>query len=152
MPAESFQRILEVPTDTASVWEILTDVERVARWVSVIEEVEEVDHLDSYRAVLEDRLGPFRLRADLDVDVQGLTEGESISFQADGEDRQMASRIRVEASMQLSASDGGTRIEVSGEYEVSGRVASLGTSTIRSKAAKILDDFFGSAERELSGT
>jgi carbon monoxide dehydrogenase subunit G len=38
---------------------------------------------------------------------------------------------------------------VTGAYEVSGRVATLGAGAIKKKAGRILDEFFGSLEREL---
>lgn len=149
MPLERFERRLDVSASPETVWETLTDVHRVASWVSVVGSVEEVEHLARYSAVLADRLGPFALKADLDVSVTGLEPGRSIAFLAQGEDRQVSSRIRIDAEMQLRPGAETTAIEVAGSYEVAGRVASLGGSTIRSKATKILDQFFEAAEREL---
>jgi carbon monoxide dehydrogenase subunit G len=149
MPEESFERSLDVSASPESVWETLTDVHRVASWVSVVGSVEEIEHLARYSAVLADRLGPFALKADLDVSVTGLDPGRSISFLAQGEDRQVSSRIKIDAAMQLEPGERSTGIHVKGSYEVAGRVASLGGSTIRSKATKILDQFFAAAEREL---
>jgi hypothetical protein len=39
---------------------------------------------------------------------------------------------------------------VSGSYEVTGRPATLGAGAIRKKAGRIIEEFFGSAERALS--
>ena len=150
MAIESFTRHLVVSAPPGRTWATVTDVEQVASWVSVVGTVTEVEHLARYSAVLADRLGPFSLKADLDVRVTELNEGQSISFRAEGEDRQVSSRIQIDASMQLEPSDEGTAVSVSGTYEIGGRVAALGASTVRAKAAKILDEFFSAAERELS--
>lgn len=151
MARESFERTLDVAASPEHTWTTITDVDRVASWVSVVGSVETLEDLARYTAVLADRLGPFALKADLDVAVTDLDMGRSISFRAEGEDRQVASRIQVEATMDLTPSDrGGTAVSVAGHYEIGGRVAALGASTVRSKAAKILDEFFGAAERELN--
>ena len=150
MPAESFSRQIEVAASPEVVWQTFTDVERIAGWVTVVGDVVEIDPLVKYSALLQDRLGPFAVKADLDVRVTSLDEGQSISFVAEGEDRQVSSRITIEAAMRLSnRDDGGTRVEVDGRYDVMGKVATLSSSTIRSKANKILDQFFSATEREL---
>jgi carbon monoxide dehydrogenase subunit G len=40
-------------------------------------------------------------------------------------------------------------IVVDGVYEVTGKVASMGSGTINKKAQKILDEFFGAASEDL---
>lgn len=150
MPSVSFRRAVTVGTTPGGVWEAVTDVRRVASWVSVVDSVVEHASLERYGAVLTDQLGPFRLSADLDVEVTSITEGHSIRFLAQGEDRQVASRIRIEAGLELQAATDGTTVEVDGTYEVTGRVASLGGSMIRSKGDKILDQFFAALEAELA--
>jgi uncharacterized protein len=152
VPVAQFERTISVGADAASCWEILTDVERVAGWVSIVGGVDEREHLRSYGALLEDRMGPFRLRADLDIQVRDVVEGRSISLRAEGEDRQVASRIAVDATLCIDPDGPGERstVSVEGTYEVTGKIATLGASMIRSKARKLLDEFFSAAERELA--
>lgn len=150
MPSVDFTRSLLVPAARDTVWDAITDVHRVAGWVSVVGAVTEIERLARYTAVLTDRLGPFRLSADLDVVVTALDEGRSIAFTADGEDRQVASRIKITGALSLNGQEEGTGVDVAGSYEVTGRVASLGASMIRAKGDKILEEFFSSIERELS--
>lgn len=146
MPAVTFQRTIVVPASPEAVWEGLTDVHQVAGWVTVVGEVTEISRLERYETVLADRLGPFRLAADLVAVVTHLEQPTSISVTADGEDRQVASRIRIEVTLTLAPQAEGTAIAVTGEYEVTGKVATLGASMIRSKGEKILDEFFTAAE------
>lgn len=156
MPTAQFDRTISVGADAATCWKILTDVGRVAGWVSIVGSVDERQHLQSYTAVLEDRMGPFRMRADLDIQVRDVVEGRSLSLRAEGEDRQVASRIAVDATLRVDDDRGGeggnegSTVAVEGTYEVTGKVATLGASMIRSKARKLLDEFFAAAERELS--
>ena len=144
MPSVEFDRSLLVQASAASVWQVITDVPLVASWVTVVDDVHEHDRLKRYDAVLADRLGPFKLSADLDIDITGVDEARAITVRADGEDRQVASRIQILAEVHLAAIEDGTEIRVAGNYEVTGRVATLGASMIRSKGEKILDEFFDS--------
>lgn len=150
MPSVDFARTQPVSADQARAWSVLTDVERLIGWVSVLESAQEREHLSYYTAVLADRLGPFKLRADLDIRISDVDPPNAISLRADGEDRQVASRITVDATVRLvPAATGGTEVSATGTYAVAGRVATLGSGTITKKAERILDEFFDAMERDL---
>jgi carbon monoxide dehydrogenase subunit G len=152
VPSVTFSRELPVSSDPATCWKVLTDVRRLVDWVSILDEAQELAPLERYTAVLMDRLGPFKLRADLDITVSDVAEGQRIRVHAEGEDRQVSSRIVVDAVLTLGeVAGGGTVVAANGTYEVSGRVATMGSGMIRQKAAKILDEFFGRAAAELGG-
>lgn len=152
MAAEKFARTLTVTTDPAQCWEVLTDVDRLAGWVSIVHDVREITRLEKYNAVLQDRVGPFKLRADLDITADVVEPGRRIDIRASGRDRAVDTRIAVAATMRLSdGGDGGTVIDIRGDYQVTGKAAGMGAGVIRKKADGIINDFFGSAARELGG-
>lgn len=152
MPSMNFERSLQVTADPATCWGILTDVPQLASWISIVDEAKEISPLERYTAVLADRMGPFKLRADLDIEVSEVDEPHNIRVRAAGEDRQVSSRIAVDATLRLQPGDGaGTVVVVTGGYEVVGKVATLGAGMIRQKAAKILDEFFARASAQLGG-
>lgn len=149
MPRENFDRTISVPATSEKAWRTITDVPTLVGWVSLLRDAQTISEMDKYRATLQDKIGMFALKADLEITVVEHAEPEYIVVHAAGEDRQVASRIVVDATVRLEPDGAGTRLEVSGAYEVSGRVATLGAGTIKKKAARILDEFFGSLEREL---
>ncbi len=128
---------------------MLTDVQRVAGWVSVVNHVDEIVPMEKYAAVLTDSFGPFNLNADIAVDVLDVEEGTSIHFKGSGKDRQVSTNITVEARLELSADADGTMIHAHGSWHVLGTVATMGGGTIRKKAEKIVDEFFAAAEAAL---
>lgn len=139
---ESVEREFTVAADRAAVWERLMEVPTVASWLPILHSVAEVEPLARYEAVLEDKVGPFALRADLGIEVVALDEPVEVAVQARGEDRQVRSRIMIDAAVQLiEENPKQTRIRLSGSYEITGRVATLGAGVIRSKAAKLIDAF-----------
>lgn len=152
MPRVSFSRDIAVAADPATCWAVLTDVPRLVDWVTIVHDAEEIAPLERYTALLADRLGPFKLRADLDIRVSEVVEPQHLRLQAEGEDRQVSSRIVVDAGMSLVGQGREeTVVTVSGSYEVSGRIATMGAGMIRQKATKILDEFFDRAAAELGG-
>lgn len=152
MPTAVFSRSLDVGARPEVVWKTLVDVRRLVSWVSILDEAVELEPLARYSAVLADRLGPFKLRADLAITVDDVDPPKRIAVRAAGEDRQVASRITVAAGVILEPAGHGTRIDVTGTYEVAGRVATLGAGTIQKKADRVLDEFFTSAARELAAS
>lgn len=141
-----FHREIAVASSPEETWQVITTVPVVVGWVDIVEDAVEVDRLSKYTAVLMDRLGPFKLRADLDIDIFDVVEGQSLAGKASGEDRQVGSRLMIEGSVHLAPREpSGTVVTVQGSYEVSGKVASMGSGTINKKAEKIMEKFFATA-------
>ncbi len=150
MPRNEFGRELTVAAAPAQAWATLIDVPVLVSWISVLEQAEELTHLERYTAVLLDRLGPFKLRADLAITLSDVRTEEHVTVHAEGEDRQVGSRLVVDATLDLAPTgDGGTTVRVGGVYEVSGKVAAMGGGTINKKAEKIIGEFFVNAEKAL---
>lgn len=150
MASEKFERTLQVTAGADQAWVTLTDVDVLAGWVGIVHDVKEVSHLESYTAVLQDRVGPFKLRADLKVTAEVLEPGRRIHITASGRDRQVDSRISVDATLALVNSHGtGTSVEVEGSYQVTGRVAGMGAGVIKKKADKVMSEFFDNAASAL---
>jgi uncharacterized protein len=145
---QDFTRTIELATPPATVWAAMLDVRRVASWLSIVRDVRDVDPPRHYTALLEDRLGPFAMRADLEVTV--TTDADRrMHVAAAGEDRQVASRISAAIDLALEPRDAGTVVTVVGRYEVTGRVATLGSGAIRKKGDRVLEEFFANLGREL---
>jgi carbon monoxide dehydrogenase subunit G len=142
---------MPVSADAGRAWSTLTDVPQLVEWVSIVEQAGVVTPLERYTAVLMDRLGPFKLRADLDIELRDVEVGRHVAMRAEGEDRQVGSRVVVTAHLDLIEDAHGCLVRAAGTYEVTGRVASMGSGTIRKKADKILDEFFANVATSLGG-
>lgn len=150
MATHNFSRTLATTSDADTCWALLTDVSRVAGWVTVVGEVNEIEPLAKYSTVLMDKVGPFKLKADLDIRVPEVEAPHRIHFTAAGEDRQVASRITIDATLEIKDTGaGGAEVAVSGSYSVTGRVASMASSQVKRKADKILEEFFTQAGQGL---
>jgi len=147
---QEFSETLVVDASPEAVWATVSDIKTVLSWISIVESADDVA-TGRYKVVLADKLGPFKLRADVSVEVVERVEGEKIRARGDGEDRQIGSRLIVEVELDVAAQNGGTKLDVGGSYEVTGRPAALGAGAIRKKAANILAEFFAAAQRDVAG-
>jgi len=146
---QEFQETVRFTEPREPVWATVSDIPTVLSWISIVGDAETVEQDARYRALLEDRMGPFKLRADLDIVVTERVEPRSIRAHGDGEDRQIGSRLIVDVALELGELAEGTQLDVSGSYEVTGRPAALGAGSIRKKAATILAQFFAAADASL---
>ncbi len=142
-------RTVRVAARPDAAWATLLDFQRVASWLSVVRDLREVEPMRRYTTVLEDRVGPFAMRADLAVDVAADEAARTLHVSGSGEDRQVASRISATLDLAVVPQGDGSDIVVTGRYEIVGRIATLGAGAIRKKGDKVLEDFFANVMREL---
>jgi carbon monoxide dehydrogenase subunit G len=146
---QEFTKTIDLRSTPQIVWATMLDVRTVASWLSIVRDVRDVDPPRRYAALLEDRLGPFAMRADLEVTVDADEAGRTIHVAAAGEDRQVSSRISATIDLLLQPNPDGTAVAVTGRYEITGKIATLGSGAIRKKGDKILDEFFANLGRAL---
>ncbi len=146
---QEFAKMIHLAASPDAVWAAVNDVRRVASWLSIVREVRDVEPPRRYAALLEDRLGPFAMPADPDLTVE--RDGRKMPVTAAGEDRQVASRIAATIELAVEPDGAGTKLAVTGRYEVTGRVATLGAGAIRKKGDRILQEFCENASKELGG-
>ncbi|WP_396449574.1 CoxG family protein [Actinomadura sp.] len=146
-----FDRAVSVTGTPAAVWELITDVPRLVGWIDVVHDAREIEPLSHYSAVIQDKVGMFRLRADLDIHMTEVDEGKRIVAHAEGQDRQVGSRITIDAEVLLDPAPSSTSVRVSGKYGITGNVATLGSSAIKRKGDKVLKEFFGHLSSDSSG-
>lgn len=152
MALEKLDRTVVVDADPQRAWQVVTDVGEITSWVGIVHSVKEIERLKSYTAVLEDKVGPFNLRADLTVSVDASDDGTAIRVKASGRDRALNSKIDIEGTLTLSGHpSGGTELTVRGSYQVTGRVATMGAGVVRKKGDSAVEQFFEGAGNVLNG-
>jgi carbon monoxide dehydrogenase subunit G len=147
---EKFERTVDLGRDIERCWSVLTDVEELVSWVDILHSAREVERLKSYTAVLESKVGPFNLKADLSISVDVIEDGTVVAVTAGGRDHAINSQIDIEGRLRLAPlPDGGTTLSVSGKYQVTGRATSLGAGIVRKKGDTAVKQFVTGAERAL---
>lgn len=149
MASGSFTRQFQAARAVDECWQVLTDVDRMAGWVEILHRVVTRAPLETYEVTLEDRLGQFQLKADLNITVTEAEPPARIRFHAEGHDRQVGARLVVDAGMRIEPAAEDTLVSFDGAYSVEGRVATMGGPMIHRKADVIVEQFITRAEKEL---
>ncbi len=137
-----FEQRIEVGATPEKVWEFLWDFERLARCLPGCKEVKEVEPHQRYEVTVEERVGPFKVRFEMDVQVTEQVPQKLVRLRALGADKKMGASNRVELEVTLEPlASGGTGLDVVADIQVMGRIASLGQVMIKRKAHDVVEKF-----------
>jgi carbon monoxide dehydrogenase subunit G len=142
---------VRLPQPPARVWQVLTDVGRVAGCVPGCESVQEEAPLQRYRAVMRQRVGPFRLEVPLTITVEEAREPERLRARATGRDRATGTAVAADLTITLAGEGDGTRLSIVTDLQVGGRLAALGYPMIRKRADETVAEFASRLRAVLAG-
>jgi carbon monoxide dehydrogenase subunit G len=138
----SFERSTRIAASPSNAWATLHDVDQLAAYSSHLGSVTTVEAERLWKTSLQDRVGPFRLSAPMDVEIVGETAMVEVSIRASGQDRGPGTRLVVKASVRIDQTGGETQLTLKGSYDLRGRVATLGAAVARRRAETMIDEFW----------
>lgn len=145
----SFQRTTRITATPADAWVTLHDVDQLATCSSHLGPVTTVEPDRAWKTSLQDRVGPFKLSAPMDVQIVEETAMVEVSIRASGRDRGPGTRLVVEAFVRLDQTNGHTQLTLKGTYDLRGRAATLGAAVARRQAETMIDEFWGNLTASL---
>ena len=141
----------EVAVPLPRTWATLLDVPRVARALPGATIAPEPEG-GAWRGTMKVRLGPVTTEYAGTARVQDVDEDERVaSYRVEGREARGQGSAAATITARLAAGDGGTRVIVETDMQVTGRQAQLGRGLMEEVASAILGDFAGRLERELRG-
>ncbi len=130
----------EVSAPIDRVWALLTDVERIAPCLpgAQLQEVEG----DEFRGVVKVKVGPITVQYKGAASfVERDDEGHRAVLRAEGRDTRGAGSAAAEIIAQLAAIDGGTKVTVTTDLKVAGKVAQFGRGVMADVSRKLMAQF-----------
>lgn len=127
-----------VPVEVA--WNVLTDLERVAPCLpgAQLREVEG----DEYRGVVKIKVGAITTSYDGTIRVLERDESEHhVTLRAEGRQTRGQGNVAAEFSAIMSPSEIGTKVIVTTDLAITGKVAQFGRGVLADVSAKLLDQF-----------
>jgi uncharacterized protein len=131
------------------VWTFLWDVERVARCLPGCEDARTVVPQQRYAAVVAERVGPFKVRFPMEIEVLEVEEGRRLRAQAAGRDSAIGSSLRITIELRLEPRDGASVIHIASDATVLGKLGALGHGMIERKAEQIMEGFAAAMRQAL---
>jgi hypothetical protein len=146
-----FNLSTELPRPPGAIWPVLLDVGRIAACIPGCEQVEELSALAHYKAVMKQKLGPFKLDVPAEIFVDEVSPQRCVRAHAKGRDKLTGTTFTVRFSVTLlSAGGGGSTLTVDAALTVAGKLASLGYGVIKKRAEENFAEFNARLKAEVS--
>lgn len=141
---------LAVDGQPAEIWEVLWDVERIARCIRGVSDVVVIEPEREYSARITQRVGPFQVSFPLRIEVLESKPITSITVVASGRDTKLASRLKATMRLGLDSVTASTSsLSIDTDIALQGRLATLGQGIVARKADEELAHFSVALGREL---
>jgi carbon monoxide dehydrogenase subunit G len=136
-----FEQTVDLPgASPERVWAFVMDVPSVATCIPGCDGVEALGD-DRYKAVVTVKVGPIALRLASEISIVDKNEAaKSAALRVEAADKRVGGAVKATMAMKLEGYDGGTRLEVSTDANVMGRIGDFGQAVIRKKADQTLTE------------
>jgi carbon monoxide dehydrogenase subunit G len=103
-----------------------------------------------YQATVQEKVGPFRVKVPLDIDILEHKRPERLRARAQGRDSVVQSHVKVELALALTEVDPQhTALHMQADVIVLGKLGTLGHSVIVRKGEAIVDQFAMALQAEI---
>jgi len=147
-----FEREVRIGAPPAAVWGFLWDVPRLAACVPGASDVQVLEDGKRYAAVVSDRVGPFKVRFPLEIEVLEVQAPERLRARAGGRDTKVDGLVKVDLDVTLAPAADGTTLRLTADIAVLGKLGTLGHSVIVRKGGEIVDRFANAVRAQLEST
>jgi len=129
-----------VPTDLEATWRALNDPEVLRACIPGCESIDRVSDAE-YRVAMTARVGPVSAKFTGRLLLADIVAPRSYTLKFEGQGG-AAGFANGAAKVELTPTDGGTRIDYAVNAQVGGKLAQIGSRLIDGAATKVADDFF----------
>jgi uncharacterized protein len=98
-----FAKQVQVEAPRQEIWELLWDVPRVMRCLPGCDAAETIEPYQQYQATVQEKVGPFKIRIPLDIEIITNQPPEHLVAKASGRDGKLQSHIKIELALTLVA-------------------------------------------------
>ena len=127
------------------IWQALNDPNVLARAAPGVESLDEEGE-DRFRATLKLNVGPVSGTFEGTAEIRDRTEGEALTLYMQGEGG--PGGVEATGKIHLSDQDGGTKLDYTGDAQITGTLAGVGGRLVNSVAKKMANQFFKQIEKE----
>jgi carbon monoxide dehydrogenase subunit G len=129
-----------VPTDLEATWRALNDPEVLRACIPGCESIDRVSDAE-YRVAMTARVGPVSAKFTGRLLLADIVAPRSYTLKFEGQGG-AAGFANGAAKIELTPTDGGTRIDYAVNAQVGGKLTQIGSRLIDGAATKVADDFF----------
>ena len=150
----NFIQTLTLSATQEKTWSLLRDTQRLAHLIPSIENLVPDPRngpQERYVAHVVERVGPFRLSLNLEVEIVETVEPSFLQAELNGTDSSGQDRVSGMLRAELKRNEpAGTQLSMDASIEVMGKLAALGAAPIRRRANELFAQFTARLQGELS--
>jgi carbon monoxide dehydrogenase subunit G len=143
------EREIRIGAPRTKVWEFLWDVPRLAACIPGATDVRAIEDGKRYAAVVADKVGPFRVKFPLEIEVLESRAPEHLHARAGGRDTAVDGLVKVDLDVVLTDLEEGTGFRLAADIAVLGKLGTLGHSVIVRRGNDIVDRFAAAVRAQL---
>ncbi len=134
------------------VWKILRDTPRLTALLPGVESVDAMDGAngEAYAAKVSDKVGPFKIAMNLEVNISEATEPSLLTASIKGIDSSGVNRVSGALQIALSDASPGTELHFEASIEILGKLATLGAIPIRRRTTQMFAEFARNIEGQFA--
>jgi carbon monoxide dehydrogenase subunit G len=136
-----FNMSMVVPATPEDLWKTLIDVPSISSCIPGCENVEEIVRLESYKATVKQKIGPFKVEVPAEILVESVTEPSHVRTRATGRDKFTGTRLAVILDVNVIPEGPGSKLAVDAKVDIQGRLATMGLGVIKRRVDQNFEEF-----------
>ena len=146
-----FEQTVELPgASPERVWAFVMDVPSVAKCIPGCDGVEDLGN-NRYKATVKIKVGPIGLTLASEISIVEQDEANrTAALLVEAADKRVGGAVKATMSMKLTPEGDGTKLEVSTDANVMGRIGDFGQPIIRKKADQTLQEVAANLRKALA--
>jgi uncharacterized protein len=146
-----FDQTIDLPgVSPDRVWGFVMDIPSMAKCIPGCDGVEDLGN-NHYKAVVKIKVGPIGLALASDISIVEKDEtNRTAGLLVEAADKRVGGAVKATMSMKLTPEGDGSKLEVSTDANVMGRIGDFGQPIIRKKADQTLQEVAANLRKALA--
>lgn len=146
-----FDQTIDLPGASPDrVWAFVMDIPSMAKCIPGCDGVEDLGN-NHYKATVKIKVGPIGLSLASEISIVEKDEANrTASLLVEAADKRVGGAVKATMSMKLAPEGDGTKLEVSTDANVMGRIGDFGQPIIRKKADQTLQEVAANLRKALA--
>ena len=146
-----FEQTIDLPgASPERVWAFVMDVPSMAKCIPGCDGVEDLGN-NRYKAIVKLKVGPIGLTLASEISIVEKDEtNRTAALLVAAADKRVGGAVKATMSMKLTPEGDGTKLEVSTDANVMGRIGDFGQPIIRKKADQTLQEVAANLRKALA--
>jgi carbon monoxide dehydrogenase subunit G len=146
-----FEQTIDLPgASPERVWAFVMDVPSMAKCIPGCDGVEDLGN-NRYKSIVKLKVGPIGLTLASEISIVEKDEtNRTAALLVEAADKRVGGAVKATMSMKLTPEGDGTKLEVSTDANVMGRIGDFGQPIIRKKADQTLQEVAANLRKALA--